>query len=268
MKTLFLTSLTTVAYLISGCGGSSDDTSATVSQAPSSQSIQSVQRNAHYLTDARGFALYTFDNDTLNVSNCTDALLPNGKTCLQIWPIFHGKNSNNAQFNVLPDNAMHTALMKHPLYFFVNDTQAGDTKGDWVNNIWHLAYTFNGFNETDDVKRSAVSHPQTYLTDEKGLALYTFDNDTPNNSNCSNEAPEGELSCLAKWPVFYVDMTKVALPNGVERSDLDEIVRADGIKQTTYKGEPLYYFFQDAVSGETKGDWVGGVWHLIELPPK
>ena len=42
--------------------------------------------------------------------------------------------------------------------------------------------------------------------------------------------------------------------------------RADGTKQVTYKGHPLYYFIQDKKAGETNGqnvDAFGAEWYVI-----
>ena len=92
----------------------------------------------------------------------------------------------------------------------------------------------------------------SYLTDAKGMALYTFKKDSPGKSACAGE-------CVAKWPLYFREKVggdpKLA-------ADFGTITREDGQKQTTYKGLPLYYFAGDKAAGETKGQGVKEVWYL------
>ena len=67
------------------------------------------------------------------------------------------------------------------------------------------------------------------------------------------------------WPIFDADIDTTNVPTGMDATAFGKINRTDGTTQTTYKGHPLYYFVNDTKPGETKGDWVKGVWHLIEL---
>lgn len=97
----------------------------------------------------------------------------------------------------------------------------------------------------------------THLMDTNGMTLYTFDKDSKNKSNCYNE-------CESKWPVFYSDIINLKLPKNVYKEDFKTIKRNNGTLQTTYKSQPLYYFFKDTNSGETKGDGVKGVWHIVK----
>ena len=101
-----------------------------------------------------------------------------------------------------------------------------------------------------------MSKAVNFLTDNNGMALYTFDKDSKNRSNCYG-------GCEKKWPVFYGNTSKLNLPNGINTNDFGTIKRDDGKMQTTYKSKPLYYFFMDTKAGETKGDGKKGVWHLI-----
>jgi len=94
-----------------------------------------------------------------------------------------------------------------------------------------------------------------YLTDAKGMALYTFKKDTPGKSACAGD-------CITKWPLFHEE--KVGAPGGLKESDFATITRADGQKQTTYKGMPLYFFVGDQGPGDTNGQGVAGVWSLAK----
>lgn len=93
------------------------------------------------------------------------------------------------------------------------------------------------------------------LTDSKGMSLYFFANDSDGTSTCSG-------SCATNWPPFLLQETE--LPNELLSADFGEITRADGTKQTTYKGWPLYYFSSDVAQGEVKGDGSGGNWFVAK----
>ncbi len=194
-------------------------------------------RSAHFLTDAKGMALYTFDKDELNMSNCKGG-------CLDKWPRLSGAEGKQV------------AYRKHPLYYFFKDTKAGQTNGDHKKGVWHLAYPAKGFKQSKQVHLSSKKKSQSYLTDVKGMALYTFDKDTTGVSSCYN-------GCEVKWPVYQSNLA--TLPKGIKAKDLGTITRKNGAMQTTYKGKPLYYFFKDTKPKQTNGDWAKGVWHLVEI---
>jgi plastocyanin len=92
------------------------------------------------------------------------------------------------------------------------------------------------------------------LVDSQGVTLYYFDKDPSGSSVCTGD-------CLTKWPIFYKD--SIVIPKGLKKEDFGEIKRSDGSKQTTFKGYPLYYFFQDAKRGDLKGQSVGNVWFIV-----
>jgi predicted lipoprotein with Yx(FWY)xxD motif len=92
----------------------------------------------------------------------------------------------------------------------------------------------------------------SYLTDTKGMALYTFKKDMPGMSHC-------EGACVEKWPLYYREA--VAAKDGLKAEDFATLTRADGKKQTTYKGMPLYYFAGDKAAGDTNGQAVKEVWY-------
>jgi predicted lipoprotein with Yx(FWY)xxD motif len=93
----------------------------------------------------------------------------------------------------------------------------------------------------------------SYLTDMKGMALYTFKKDSKGKSACSGE-------CVTRWPLYSEE--KVGASGELKAADFGVITRDDGKKQTTYKGMPLYYFADDKAPGDTKGHNVKEVWFL------
>ncbi|WP_027391555.1 hypothetical protein [Aquimarina latercula] len=93
------------------------------------------------------------------------------------------------------------------------------------------------------------------LTDANGMSLYFFSRDTKTQSECNND-------CKTAWPIFYqADLT---LDDGLDAADFGVITRTDGDKQNTYKGWPLYYFFNDNAAGDTNGDKVGNNWYIAK----
>jgi predicted lipoprotein with Yx(FWY)xxD motif len=93
------------------------------------------------------------------------------------------------------------------------------------------------------------------LTDNKARSLYFFSNDAATTSTCVD-------GCAVVWPVFYVENPSIG--TGLAATDFGVITRADGSKQTTYKGWPLYYYKDDAKAGDTNGDAVGGIWFIAK----
>ncbi|MFB6810034.1 SCO0930 family lipoprotein [Streptomyces sp. NPDC056387] len=94
------------------------------------------------------------------------------------------------------------------------------------------------------------------VTDSAGMALYRFDKDTPQppKSNC-----EGD--CAVTWPAVPADDASAAA--GIDASLLGSVARADGSKQLTLGGWPVYRYAKDTKAGEAKGEGVGGTWHAL-----
>lgn len=94
----------------------------------------------------------------------------------------------------------------------------------------------------------------SYLVDENGMTLYLFKKDTAGMSACSGP-------CVEKWPLFSAE--DLTVPEGVKSDDFGVITREDGMRQTTYKGLPLYYFFKDKAAGDTLGQGVNNAWYVV-----
>jgi predicted lipoprotein with Yx(FWY)xxD motif len=92
------------------------------------------------------------------------------------------------------------------------------------------------------------------LTDSAGFTLYWFAIDTAKKSNCNGV-------CAQFWPPLPASakVTNMSSLSG----KFGSITRADGTKQLTYMGHPLYTFKEDTAPGQDKGNGknlVGGVW--------
>lgn len=98
------------------------------------------------------------------------------------------------------------------------------------------------------VVRVANSSFAKVLFTTTGKALYTYDKDTKDHSNCNG-------SCLAAWPAFTI--AKGLNPTGKGVRGLGVFVRANGERQVTWKGKPLYRFVSDT-KGKVTGNGVAG----------
>lgn len=97
------------------------------------------------------------------------------------------------------------------------------------------------------------------LTDDRGMTLYTFKNDQPNQSTC-------DAACAEIWPPVVVKDAKAKLELPSEATGkLGVIERQDGMYQVTYNEMPLYRYAQDAKPGEVKGENIKELWHVIAI---
>jgi predicted lipoprotein with Yx(FWY)xxD motif len=105
-----------------------------------------------------------------------------------------------------------------------------------------------------DYAGGAVKTMQTgmgeILTDAAGMTLYTFDKDQSGMSNCYDK-------CAVNWPPL------MAASGAMGAGDFSLVTRKDGGMQWAYKGMPLYLWIKDKAPGDTTGDGVGGVWHVV-----
>jgi len=91
------------------------------------------------------------------------------------------------------------------------------------------------------------------LVGAKDMTLYTFDRDAAGSgkSVCNDK-------CAVLWPPLAADAGATA------RGDWSVVTRNDGSKQWAHKGKPLYYWIKDQKPGDTTGDKVNNVWHVVK----
>lgn len=94
------------------------------------------------------------------------------------------------------------------------------------------------------------------VVDGAGMTVYMFDKDTQGSgeSSCAGD-------CLTAWPP--VTTTGDAPTADGVTGELAAIPTADGARQVTVNGWPLYTYTGDAAPGDVTGQGVGGVWWVL-----
>lgn len=95
------------------------------------------------------------------------------------------------------------------------------------------------------------------VSDGSGMTLYMFAKDV---KGASSSACTGE--CLVVWPQAIAGPQLPQL-RGVT-GKVGTIDTADGRKQLTLSGWPLYYFANDKSPGAVLGQGVGGIWYVLD----
>ncbi len=199
--------------------------------------IQLLQRGDEQLvTDARGYALYTTDEDAQpGVSTCVDA-------CAKAWPPLAAPAGATAvgDFTVIkrPDGSPQWAYRGKPLYGFAKDEYPGSTYGDGVANRWRLAFRPLRTPPGIGVMKAPMGR---VLVNERGQALFT-------PVAGSKAATKGcDLECLTLWA------PAPAPALATDRGDWNVVTRTDGSRQWAFRKQPLYSFRADRRSGDLKG---------------
>lgn len=110
---------------------------------------------------------------------------------------------------------------------------------------------------TTQLSATKVARMGETVQDEDGFVLYRFDadSDDPAKSNCNGE-------CAEIWPPALTNDGQPSV-DGVDESLVGTVTRADGTKQLTLKGWPLYRYIGDKKPGQWKGQNVSGKWFVI-----
>jgi predicted lipoprotein with Yx(FWY)xxD motif len=144
-KPWFTVGLVTLATLGAACGGS---TSSASSPSPSPSSLATgmkivVATNAklgQILVDGKGITVYLFVADTGTTSTCYGS-------CASIWPPVlttgapqagTGADASLLGTTMRTDGKVEVTYAGHPLYYFVQDKQPGDTTGQGINGFGAL----------------------------------------------------------------------------------------------------------------------------------
>lgn len=104
--------------------------------------VLGIDPEGGFLITPDGYSLYTFDNDSPGESSC-DA------DCAENWPpltLPAGMSAGGAA-GILglvstitrADGTLQVTYNDAPLYFYAGDNAPGDTEGDGLGDVWHLA---------------------------------------------------------------------------------------------------------------------------------
>ena len=144
-STLFIAA----ALLFAACGSSTSSTaSASPSTSPAASpaatgatiAVATNSKLGQILVDGKGMTLYLFVADTGTSSTCYTS-------CAQVWPPVltsgppqagAGATASLLGTTTRTDGTTEVTYAGHPLYYFVQDKQPGDTTGQGVNGFGGL----------------------------------------------------------------------------------------------------------------------------------
>ena len=97
------------------------------------------------LVDSKGMVLYLYSRDVLGTSNCYNTAT---SMCETNWPILRppasgeptGSSDINGKLGVITrtDGTKQVTYNDIPLYYYVRDEAAGETKGQAVGGVWWI----------------------------------------------------------------------------------------------------------------------------------
>ncbi|MEV7042720.1 hypothetical protein [Amycolatopsis sp. NPDC051061] len=222
-------------------------------------------------------------------------LKPGGKIFL------NGVDRDAVGFLKRQDGSTQITLGGWALYRFSGDAQPGQTKGQGVGGTWFGVTPDGGKTQasptgtdqatgvdyktgtakengadmtagdnfkgqrTDDaamkwiqLTRGSAGGLNPIVNDGAGMTLYRFDKDSakPPTSTCNGD-------CATKWPPVFVKPGSRIFVNGVSTATVGIVTRADGRRQVTIGGWPVYRFSGDSKPGDVKGQGVGGTWFAV-----
>ena len=218
-----------------------------------------VSQNSEFgsiLVDANGITLYLFTDDEREKSNCSGG-------CATTWPPLTTDGDPVAEGEVnadrlgtidRDDGSTQVTYNGWPLYYFANDTNPGDTNGQY--GTWFVVSIHGGpIQNNAAVNTTEDSVFGTILAEASGRIIYLFTDDEREKSNCAG-------GCARAWPPLLTVGDPVA-GEGVNADRLGTIAREDGYTQVTYNGWPLYYFARDEKPGDTSGQY--GTWFVVSI---
>jgi predicted lipoprotein with Yx(FWY)xxD motif len=210
------------------------------------------------LVTARGMTLYTLAGETAARADCTGA-------CTDTWtPLAAPQLAlSTGDFSVVSraDGLRQWVYQNKPLYTFSGDSELGDVKGEGVDKKWHVALIARYFMPGDVVIKINPRHGAMLAT-ASGMTLYARDANRYTGGGASHadrSVARGnpatgraigltgcEGACTETWVPFTA-------PAEAQSSGYWQILaRADGTRQWSYLGFPLYTYRGDA-PGSARG---------------
>jgi predicted lipoprotein with Yx(FWY)xxD motif len=106
---------------------------------------------------------------------------------------------------------------------------------------------------------TAALKPGTALIDGAGRTLYLFEADSSTTSACTGE-------CAHVWPPLLMHGTATTATAPLHSGLVGSVARADGTRQVTYNGHPLYSYVGDKKAGDSSGQGLnqfGAGWYVV-----
>lgn len=91
-----------------------------------------------------------------------------------------------------------------------------------------------------------------------GMTLYILTLDVGGNSTCTTG------QCAATWPALKGDASAVTAGSGVSGT-WGTTTWADGTKQVTHNGQPVYYYKGDTNPGDSTGQGTNNTWFIAPV---
>jgi len=135
-----------------------------------------------------------------------------------------------------------------------DDAAADDTAGDDATKA-----KLPDSQVTDKLTGTSVKKMGDVVENGAGFVFYRFDKDTAKPK--SKSACNGD--CAKVWHPALTNDGKPAL-KGIDADLLGTVTRADGKKQLTIGGWPIYTYIGDKKAGTWAGQNVGGTWFVIK----
>jgi predicted lipoprotein with Yx(FWY)xxD motif len=200
-----------------------------------------IKNDSHFgsvITDGSGNTLYFFSLDANGNSACTSG-------CLPVWPVVYsasptfGTGLNAGDFSTITrtDGSKQTTYKGWPLY-----TYSGD------GMMLSVTQLVGDDGVKYDSTYKAGTGPTLYITDDRGVTLYSFTVDKSGKNNYTLS----DFSNDSFWPIVQLSSVQ-NVPSSLDKSAFSSIT-VFGQTQLTYKGWPVYRFGPDALTrGNTKG---------------
>lgn len=231
-----------------------------------------------FIQDENGIALYAFTNDKMNGTTCIGI-------CRQDWKPFivitnytialSSGISNNLIGTVNYNNARQITFNNWPLYYCPTDTKfTTKCQGTrYQGGSFQLVSPDGNLNMLTGNKVEAqtcgilnpscrIRYSTIYLTDNKGVTLYTFSKDNYLKSNCQD--------CIRDFrPYIVTGIDEVQVGPGVQARLISTTTLDDQKLQLSYNGWPLYVHRAEEGKpgrlGNQGYEKYGGALYLIDI---
>ncbi|WP_329049633.1 SCO0930 family lipoprotein [Amycolatopsis sp. NBC_01488] len=247
--------------------GAQQQLSASTVQAPSgagqAQLVTStVDGLGAVLADAEGHTLYRYAKDAANPpkATCVDA-------CAETWPpllsdspaLAAGVDAQLVSLVTRPDGRKQVTVGGWPLYRYAKDTGSGVALGQNVSADWSaITPTGEKAAKPTTLGTTDVGGLGPVMTDQAGRTLYLFTKDGKDSGKSTCDG-----ACAKTWPPLLVD-GRITVAEDIDTGLVGQIARADGTRQVTVGGWPVYTYAKDGAPGEATGHGVGNTWYAME----